>query len=443
MVTIFERFRFKEKIRNLVQSDLIRKVTETFLTRILIIVIGLLTTAITARILGPKGRGLFAIAVTVATIGVQIGLFGLNSSNVYYVARNPSLLRVLTGNTLLNSFVLGPLGCIAVGLFFYFRPDIAPLNQNLLIMALLYVPVGLATILLEDLLIGIQQVRTYNIIELCGQIISVVLLGCLIILKKTTVETVFAVTLAIQVICFGWAFYRLKRNFPGYPVISLALFREMVWFGLRIYLAAFFYFLLSRTSLMMVKYLLGEEQAGYFSVASMLGDKLLLLPVITGTILFPRLAVLDNPKEKWRMANKAALGALASALLFGIIIVSMAGMIIRLLFGAVFIPAVPAVYWLMPGLILLAFGVIYQNYLGASGKVTLTIFPPLIAFGVNILSGFLMIGEYGLTGAACAASIAFGTMALVSWGISYWTRNDPGPFEENNPAIKQTVILSD
>lgn len=443
MVAIFNRLLFNGRWNNFFHSEFIQKVAETFLTRILIIVVGLVTTAMTARILGPEGRGLYVIAVTIGTIGVQIGIFGLHTSNVYYVARNPALLPALVGNTLFNSFVFGSLGSVLAGLFFYVRPDIAPVNQSLLIIALLWIPLGLATLLLEDLIIGIQEVRTFNKIELSAQVISVILLGSLIFLKTTTVETVLATTLITQLISFGWAFQRLKQHFSGYPVLSMALFRETVWFGFKTYLAAFFYFLLSRFSLVMVKYILGEQEAGYFSAASGLGDKVLLLPVIMGTILFPRLAVLDNPGEKWRTATQAAFGAFASTVPIVIIIIFMAGPIIRLLYGAAFIPAVPAVFWLMPGLLLLAVGTIYQNYLGASGNVTAMIFPPLIALGVNILCGFLLISKFGITGAACSASIAYGTLALISWGISYIKRNDQRRPDIRNPKVKQTRFLSD
>lgn len=438
---IFKRLQVKKRWMVLFHSEFIQKVAETFFTRILIIIIGLATTAMTARILGPEGRGLYAMAVTIGTIGVQIGIFGLHTSNVYFVARNPSLLPVLVGNTLLNSFVFGTLGCFVIGLVFYLIPGIAPVNLGLLILALLWIPPGLATLLLEDLIIGIQEVRTYNKIELGAQFFSVILLGIIIIFKITAVETVFVTALIAQFISFIWAFRRVKQLFTGYPKTSMALFRKTVWFGFYTYLAAFFSFLLYRVNLLMIQYILGEQQTGLFSVAAVLGDKILLLPVIAGTILFPKLAVINNPRERWQTATKAALGVLASTIPLVIGIIFMAEPVIRILYGEAFIPAVPAVYWLLPGLLPLAVGTIYQRYLAASNHVTLMIFSPLIALSVNTICGFFLIRQYGITGAACSASLAYGALALTSWAFSYFNikRNEEGQpvcgNERNKPRV--------
>lgn len=417
--------------KKLYHSEFIKKVAETFLTRILIIVIGLVTTAITARVLGPEGRGLYAMAVTIGAIGVQFGIFGLHTSNVYFVAKNSELLPSLVGNTLLNSFVFGTIGCIFTWLVFFLRPEIAPINGPLLILSLLWVPFGLATLLLEDLILGIQEVRTYNKIELNAQIITVFLLGLIIFFKVTTVETIFAICILTQLVSFLWAFMRLKSLFSGYPTPSMILFRRTMWFGFKTYLAAFFYFLLSKFSLLMIKYILGEQDAGYFSVAAILGDKVLLLPVITGTILFPRLVAIDNIQEKWQTAKKVALGVFALTVPIIIMVILMAGPIVRLLYGEAFVPAVSAVIWLMPGLLLLAFGAIFQNYLCASGNVTAMICPPFFALCINVLSGFLLIRRFGIVGAAFSSSIAYSTFALTSWAICIIKTK--GTFNLNNP----------
>jgi O-antigen/teichoic acid export membrane protein len=96
--------------RRLINSDFVRKVAETFGTRILLIGIGLVTSVIVARILGPDGRGLYAVAATIGAIGVQFGNLGLHASNTYYVARDRSLLPALVGNPLLIGFVFGGFG---------------------------------------------------------------------------------------------------------------------------------------------------------------------------------------------------------------------------------------------------------------------------------------------------------------------------------------------
>lgn len=60
-----------------ISSDFVRKVAETFATGAFLRAIGLMTSVIVTRALGPEGRGLYGVAVTVGAIGVQFGNMGL------------------------------------------------------------------------------------------------------------------------------------------------------------------------------------------------------------------------------------------------------------------------------------------------------------------------------------------------------------------------------
>ena len=62
---------------------------ETYATRILLIGIGLVSAVIVARLLGPQGRGIYAVAAATGALGVQFGNLGLHTSNIYFVARDP------------------------------------------------------------------------------------------------------------------------------------------------------------------------------------------------------------------------------------------------------------------------------------------------------------------------------------------------------------------
>lgn len=409
--------------REILHSEFIRKIGETFFTRVLIIGMGLVTTAIVARILGPEGRGLFAVAVTVGAIGVQFGNLGFHASNVYFVARNPELLPSLAGNTLLISFGFGTLCTCLAWLIFRFRPEIAPLDGILLILSLLWIPFGLATLLLENLLIGIQEIRAYNIIEFTTKIITIALLSLVIIFGWTTVEMVFVTGLLTQAACVVYSLWRLKRHFSGYPRISMRLFGDTVRYGFKAYLAAFFFFLLLKFNLLMIHYMLGKQEAGYFSIATILWDMVLILPTITGTILFARLSSIEDLRRKWHIVQKTVRGILMVTIPVIIATVLLAYQIIRLLYGEAFLPAVPVVYWLMPGALFVAVGTVFQNYLGASGNVTAMIYGPLAALLVDVVCNYFFINKLGITGAAMADSLAYGISLLISWAISVMKTN--------------------
>src|ERR1044072_9410876 len=85
--------------------DLWTKDARTFATRVLMIFNTVVAAIIVARWLGAERVGALAVInVAVATI-VQVGSFGLPSSNTYFIARDPTHFRAADLNSL--TFALG------------------------------------------------------------------------------------------------------------------------------------------------------------------------------------------------------------------------------------------------------------------------------------------------------------------------------------------------
>lgn len=56
----------------------------TLITTVMITAVGFITSVITARVLGPEGRGLLSGALMIATLAANISLFGLANAFIYY-----------------------------------------------------------------------------------------------------------------------------------------------------------------------------------------------------------------------------------------------------------------------------------------------------------------------------------------------------------------------
>ncbi|OPX84852.1 MAG: colanic acid exporter [Pelotomaculum sp. PtaB.Bin104] len=393
--------------RRVVASDFTLKVAETFATKILIIVIGLVTTVIVARVLGPEGRGLYSVATAIGAVGVQFGNLGLQTSNTYYVAKNRELLPELVGNTLIISFILGGLVSLLVWIFFEVNPNLSPLQGRILVLALAWIPFGLAYMLLQNLLIGIQEVRSYNLIELISKILSVCFMVLSIFLKYVSVEIIFSAGLIALIISSIWVLWRLQKYLDCFPFSSLSLFKDNIKFGIKAYLAALFAFLLLRLDLIMVKYMLGAEQAGYYSIATTMADMVFMLPVVVGTILFPKLSAMPANKEKWEYTKRVTRLAGPMIVFLTFIAALLAKPIVRLLFGEAFLPSVPAFIWLLPGITFLGIQVIIVQFLNSIGfpKVTVVIWG--IATLLNVFLNLWAIPIYGICGASLVSSFSY------------------------------------
>ena len=405
-------------------SDFIRKVGETFVTRVLLIGIGLVTSVIVARILGPEGRGFYAVAITIGAIGVQFGNLGLHTSNTYYVAGDRGLLPALAANTIIVSFAVGGVGTVLIWMIFQLWPQMAPVRGLLLILSLLWIPFGLAYMLLQNLLIGIQDVRTYNKIELLTKALGLGLIGVLIITGAVGVETLFLVALIVLIIGLFWALLRLRTHIFTLPLPSLTLFKETIRYGSKAYLAAFFAFLVLRVNLLMVKYILGAEEAGYYSIAATMADTVYMLPVVIGTILFPKLSAMTHDQEKWAFTRKMAVSVGVVTVVLATFAGLLAGPVVRILFGELFVPAVPAFIWLLPGIVFLSINTCYMNYFASIGMPLITVVSPGLAAIVNIAVNLKLIPWWGIVGASITSVLSYGLMLVASIiYVSYFREN--------------------
>jgi len=393
------------------RSDFFHKVLETYTTQIGLIGIGLVTTVAVARALGPAGRGLYAVATAVGALGVQFGNFGFPASNTYYLSRNRALLPRLLGNSLLVSALIGGLGSLSAWLVFSAHPELSPVHGILLKLGLAWVPLGLGFLLLQRLNLGLYEVRSYNKIEIINRCCALALIGLVILSRKISPETILAANLVALVIGCSWALRGMRPYLIELPRPSWKLLREHMGLGMKAYLIAALSFLHIRVALLMVKYMLGPQQAGYYSVASSLGDYILMLPSVIAMILFPRLSAVTSFSEKRRQAKKAVLGAGVALVPMLALAVVLAKPAVHLLFGRAFLPATDAFVWLIPGIFALGIEVTSVQFLNSTGypRILMGVWGTTIL--VEVLLNLWAIPHFGIRGAAFVTSIA-NTVAL-------------------------------
>jgi O-antigen/teichoic acid export membrane protein len=392
--------------RQAVGSELRRDVLQTYIVRILVVALTFATTVVIARTLGPSGRGFYAVAATLGAIGVQFSNLGLHASNIYYVSQDRALLPALIGNTLAVVFVasmLVALGAIAFALW----PAMSPLRSSLLFLALAFVPVSLGYMLTQGLLLGVNKVRVYNQIEVGGKLLALGLICTLALGHQGTVEVLFGITLLSVLVSFLWAFLSL-RSVSTEPVrLSMKLFRQCLPVGVNAYMIAFFGFLVMRIDLLMVKYMLGATEAGYYSISQVLSENTMLLPVVIGLLLFPKLSAIKDKEAKWHLASKAALVTAALMLPAVVVAAFAAGPVISIAFGPNFLAAVSPFVWLLPGIYFLGIEVVLVQLLNSEGFPKIIVIAWLADTIVNVGLNLWAIPLYGITGASVVSSICY------------------------------------
>ncbi|NIQ01741.1 MAG: oligosaccharide flippase family protein [Nitrospinaceae bacterium] len=399
--------RIRYWLKNTLPEDLTQKVAETFSTRIFLIFASLITSILVARSLGPEGRGLYALALTIGMIGVQFSNLGLHSSNTFYIAREPGLMPALLGNSLAVSFVVGGICSLVGAVLFYLFPEAAPVQGDLLFLALAWIPFGLAFLLTQNLLIGIQEMRSFNKIEIANKSAAIILILILIGAGKSSAETLFSCGLAAMILSLFLVIKSLRRHLARSPHISMETFKNNLPYGIKSYLGSFIAFLLLRIDLLMVDHLMGKRETGLYDIAINLGEMVYLFPLVVSTVLFPKLSALKDVREKWQLSKNVGKGLLIVMVGLCALAAAVAHPAVHILYGKAFLGCIPVFIILVLSKFVMSVNSIYSNFV-ASIHVPWSLIPfGLLVLGVNVALNWILILKMGILGAALASVVSF------------------------------------
>ncbi len=387
---------------------LVRYVVFTAGMRVAALALGLASTVVIARTLGPSGQGVVAVLWFVGGLAVQLGNLGLHIAATYFVAQERARLSPIVSLSGVQSALLGgPLAALLVWLA-HSQPGwfvgVAPHYVALFALA---APFMLAALFFQSTLLGLERIGAYNGIETGGRALLLLLL--LITLVGLGADLVLAVVclVATQVaVCLGYAIalrragaeWRLRFP-PGFVSAALR-------YGLKAYFTALFAFLVIRSNLFLVNYLRGTAAAGLYSVAVSLADQALLLPTIIGAMLFPAVARPQEAREQLTLQVSRQTVALMLVLL--VVLAAVARPVFRLLYGVAFLESASAFHWLLPGIFLLSVEIVLAQHLAAVGFPRALVYVWLAGFLLNLPLNLVLIPRWGIVGAAAASSLSYG-----------------------------------
>ncbi|MGQ9631404.1 MAG: oligosaccharide flippase family protein [bacterium] len=385
----------------------------TFVTKIFLIAVGVLSSIIVARYLGPSGRGVFAVLGVISGIALQFGNLGLHASNTYFVAKDRDVLSKVFSNTLWVGIIVGIIiSAIIIALAKYF-PDFAKgIPRTLLLITLLVIPFQLITLLYQNIILGLQRVIAFNVFEIMLRVISLIyIIFLLIILKKGVKELVIANAAVGFVVCILYLVYAWRIEKFGFT-FDFKLFKKMLQYGIKAYIAALLAFMVIRSDMLLVNYFLGVKESGVYSITVQLADLIYMLPITIGMMLFPKISYQDDHNGTFTMK----VTRYTVAIMVGMCVI--AGLIskpaILLFYGEPFRGAIYAFRWILPGVWALSIQTIFANYFASRGMPIIVIISPGMGLVVNLILNLKLIPAMGINGAAISSSLSYALMFLIS-----------------------------
>lgn len=382
--------------------------------RVLVIAAGLIVSIITARYLGPEGRGQYFAITTAAALVAQFGNLGLSSSNTFMVARDPAVAWPLTVNSLC---VVAVIGLAAIGATIAFADPLSRrlgLPQALLWCICVIGPASLFFTLGGSILIGLDRFLALNVWQVVSALVVLVALGVCVALDTGLAG--FAVAAAGSALAVAVA---LLAHLSGGRRNSIRfradLFRSGLGYAFKAYVALLLAFLLQRLGVAFLTWYQQPAEIGQFSIALQVHDVLLIVPGAIGMVLLPKLI---RQRSRGPASPRGALTLTVAMMVAACGVVAAVGRaLIPFVFGESFALAYEVMLWLLPAVLFTSVTTVLSQFIVAEGFPVALVAVWLCGLVVAGVAAAILVRDHGAIGVSAAQSIGAlvvcsGTVAL-------------------------------
>jgi len=352
--------------------------------------LGVGTSVITARMLGPHDRGLYQLLTLLPITLSNFVKLGIPQANVYFMRRRGASGSDVASHSLWLAFGLGgglALACyLARGwLLAHFLKGAPPIT---VIPVLVLLPFVLLQGFFSAVLQAEERFREYNFQQVAPTVLGLVGMAIALVWLRTGLAGAIVIQTLVVVGVTVWLALRVHRTAPLRLTWRPELARDMMTFGSKSYLQTLASTLHFRIDQYMIGFLLDPVQVGFYAVATNLALLLLRISDATGTVLYPRLAAAGE-----RDAH-AQTSAVCRHTLFITVLVALG-------------------YELFGGLAIRLLYLILTRNFTSRNRQEVNIVAAGAALAINVGLNWVLIPRWGIAGAAVSTAVSYSTAALI------------------------------
>ncbi|MGD0265458.1 MAG: polysaccharide biosynthesis C-terminal domain-containing protein [Candidatus Methylomirabilota bacterium] len=401
------------------RSDMLTTSVETFTVRLVVAALGVGISILIARALGPEGRGAYVYPTILASLLITTLHASLEQANVHLLSGRQFSLGDLTANSGLVASIVAGISLLITGALFALRPGgTAAVRSDVLLAALVVVPFAIHQIYLTGLLQITHRIGVANRVALVSAGAQAGAIGILFVSGRLTVLAVVLVASGVGIIqwvltarAVGGLVHLLPRYIPE-------LFRRALRFGLGLHLGLVMVFLQLRLDVFLIERFSGLAAVGIYTLAVMVAESIWMVTDAVAVACLPH-QVEASTLDAGRLTLRACRLNILLALLGTAGLALASYPVIRFAYGVPFLPAIPALLALLPGMVCYSIQRVCGAYL-------LRLNHPLrmsailgSAVALNLGLNVLWIPRWGIVGAALAstASYALSAALFLIWTV--------------------------
>jgi O-antigen/teichoic acid export membrane protein len=381
------------------------------LTRGTGVALSMVTAIVTARALGPEGKGILAFLSTSAALAARAGCFGLDGSFAHFYLVRGRRLESCLGATAAIILVSGVAATAICELLVAVSPTMrsgappayaVPFFAAMPAYFVMFVSTFVFFALGREAWFGVFDVG-YRAAMLGG--LSVALLWL-----HGTVRAAVWIQIVVAVAFGAAAAVAAGRAMRWRLVFEPAMVREMLRQGAPYYWYGLTRYALCYGGVLLAGLLLSVRDAGLFSVSLMLGEGMILFAGAVNLAFYPAVAVTtDRRRYTLTMGSRIAWLSVAMAILLGLA----ARPLVALVYGPAFAPSVLPFLLMLPGLVLLSVEQVISSYYAARLMPWKIVSTVAAGCGGGLAIAVPLAHAYGLAGVAVAIGGTQSAVALV------------------------------
>ncbi|MEA2163620.1 MAG: hypothetical protein QOK37_1747 [Thermoanaerobaculia bacterium] len=384
----------------------------------------LLTAVITARWLGPEGRGVFVAAIAWVTLFATFGHLSLGQVIIHVATTRQddwlpefvgSAIAILVAVAITGYFVI-VIGYVATGgrMFNHLTPTV-------LAVAFLSLPFMLWIENGNGILMSIGRLPVMNLAQATGATATLVMTYvCLAFLglhvKGALVATAVAQALTV-IISAGYLLRRTKRF-----IVSRAAVRRLLGGSVQLHLNTVGTFLFTQANIIILNQYRTPAETAQYQIAFQIVIGLQIIPLAVSAVAYS-LVSKDGPDGAWPRHRRLLIEVLIVVTAIIVVAYFVAPFAVKLMFGPSFAPAVPLLRIMLLGGIGMTISIVMASQWIARG---LFLQAALITLGIGIatvLANEMFVPRYGMLAAAWVTVGTYTVTMCVNLGMAAWVEN--------------------
>ncbi len=365
-----------------------------------------------ARLLGPAGRGEFAVAILWPSMLAAVGNLGLREAFTYELAKTPLLRAKLTGHAILLAVVQSVL---LIGLGYLLIPELTQSQaaevMNSALVFLWFIPTNLVATYTLGLLQGDLAISVFNTIRLS---VNVVYLVAILVLWGLDSVSVWHVTLSLllaNLFTAALAVFTVVRKYGVGWGINLALTKRLFAYGIRNHAGSISSLLNQRMDQMLMAVLLPPVQLGLYTAAVNISGLARLGSGAFSTLIFPKVAASNAAEQRRIILLYSRLNVTITAI-SGLALMAAIPILVPLLYGEAYRPSIVSAEILTVAAVFLGIGLAWAGSLRGLGEPLVPAKGELASLFVTVLGLVLLLKPFGILGAAVTSLVAYSASSV-------------------------------